>query len=86
MKKIIKKIQKLLENELVERIVITFVEGFLTVILAAELKFITTVSDVKTLMVAAISMGMSAVWNLVLKPLIFDIRTKLRDKLNKLNK
>lgn len=59
-----KKIKAFIENDIVRRVAKTFVQAFLGVIVVVEIQDITSIDVVRTILIAGVSAGMSAVWNL----------------------
>lgn len=77
-KKILKKIKKFLNNDVVERCYKTFFQAFIGVILTASATDLIKISTLKTLIVAGVIAGLSATWNI--------LKMMIDKKINKLKK
>ena len=65
MKKIVNMIKKFLKNDIVERCYKTFFQAFIGVVLTASATDFMKTDALKTLFVAGIIAGVSAVWNVI---------------------
>lgn len=65
MKKIVNMIKKFLKNDIVERCYKTFFQASIGVVLTASTTDLMKADTLKTLLVAGIIAGVSAVWNLI---------------------
>lgn len=64
-KKMVNRIKKFLKNDIVERCYKTFLQAFIGVVLTASATDFMKTDAVKTLLVAGIIAGVSAVWNTI---------------------
>lgn len=70
-----KRIKAFLKNDIVERCYKTFFQAFIGTIITVNLADIKSIDNVKTLIMASIIAGVSAVWNI--------IKTQIDKKLEK---